>query len=506
VRYILINKKAQLSPEGNKEYEKTYGKEKFFSSPGGGGGGGGKPPWKMIFIIFLLLGISIVVIAWFLGVGGLQASGGISYSIGQGIGSIGQSLQFRSLENWISNPFGMNPTAGQYEELQPAETPTQGPNQAFTLETRGFTSTVAINQPSVTLFIKVNNAGTQRISQLELSVDSGNYAGCLFFDEPSAGSSQTCADGMCGPLMITVSDIAPYSSKEVTVTGGKIDGTCLKNNYTFGGSFNPNQAIPFYIKIKGFTYYSTSSRLAIERIKTDYGVLLFQNNVLRQEKVGAIFQAGTALSINIDAGDQPILDKVNTGGLLMNWINNGAGSMPSGKNPFLFIVTPPGFGPCKMNLGAGKNILTDDMVTTWGGWNPDLMNLFTSYCNDINTYATKEGRAACMLCGIPNLDIWCSGTGITYIEINKSSPASREMFDWACAQRNKGANVCATNVLSQEFNVFTCDLTLPGEITTDENRHTDYVTAIAIYPYEVSAADVALNAYCTEEGTSECPR
>lgn len=474
----MINKKAQLGGENFEEERKKT----FFSAPSGGGGGG-KPPWKMILIIFFILGISVLVIVWFLVAGGLQASGGIGYSFGQGIGSIGQSGIFRGISNWVSNPFGINPTAGQYEELPPAETPTGAPNQAFILETRGFTSTVAFNQPSVTLFIKVNNNGGQRISQLELTVDSGNYAGCLVFENPSVGT-QTSG----GPLQITVTDVAPYSSKEVTITGGKVDGNCIKSKYTFGGEFKPNVPIDFYIKVGGFTYYSTSSRLAIERIKTDYGVLLFQNNVLRQEKVGAIYQAGTALSINIDAGDQPILDTVTSGGLLMNWINNGAGAMSSDKNPFLFIVTPPGFGACNMSLGTGSNI--------YDKWD--------SSCNDVNRKASPSERISCMLCD-SDLDNWCSGGGIIYTEINQYSPTAKSMFDWACTQRATGAHVCATNVLTQEFNVFTCDLALPGKITTDENRHTDYVTAVAVYPYQVYAGDVLVKAYCTEGGASACP-
>jgi hypothetical protein len=109
-----------------------------------------------------------------------------------------------------------------------------------------------------------------------------------------------------------------------------------------------------------------------------------------------------------------------------------------------------------------------------------------------------------MLCD-SDLDNWCSGGGIIYTEINQYSPTAKSMFDWACTQRATGAHVCATNVLTQEFNVFTCDLALPGKITTDENRHTDYVTAVAVYPYQVYAGDVLVKAYCTEGGASACP-
>jgi hypothetical protein len=556
------------------EYRKT-----FFGGGGGGGGGGGIHfDWGKMLTIFLVIGIILIVVVWFVVTGGLQAGGGVGYQLSQGFSGILTSTPLRALSNWIQNPFSITPTGGGYEELPPADTSatSTAPNQAFTIDTRGMVSTVEFNQKAISFFITVNNAGAQKISKIQLYIDSGNFPGCL--------------RGLPDQSDLVITDLGPYASKGLSITGAWINGTCVAETAGAlnGGKLIKNVQTPVYISIKGDTYYTTSSRLAVERIRSDYGMLLLQNGLLRQESVGAVYQSGTALSINLDAGNQPILDSVNKTGLLMNWINNGGGKIPSNLYPFLFIITPEEFSPCVMT----------GMKNTYYNWDYS--------CNDYSegpgtmSCSLKGGcvytppqRTSCILCD-PDLNNWCSASGTIFKDIIGSySNSSTAMFDWACRQRGyvsggsetcggpgtnvtSGANdicvfeggicgpnstnyaaslgavckedngqcmldctqytneqtcdkyysgnlrlcswgiwnprvtsqslgqvipshVCGTNVLTQEFNTFSCALDLSGAIIpAGENRHTYYITALAVYPYEVSASDIQLAAYCAE--------
>lgn len=452
--------------------------------------------------MFILIGIVIFVI-YFYTVGGFQATSGLSYQTSQGFSAILTLPFIKGAINWAQNPFGLNPTAGTYEELPPAETPAAGPNQAFTLETRGFTSSVAFEQQALSFFVKISNNGAQKISKMDLSLNSGNHPGCIVFDISNMKQEYPDADvkqagpnekGEYGPLKFTVKDISAQSSREIAITGGKIDTKCMKNDFGARFEFRPNAApMDVFVTVKGMTYYSTSSRLAVERINTSYGELLFKNDLLTQEKVGATYQAGTALSINLDIGDQPILDTVTSGGLLMNWINNGAGKMSSNEPPILFIATPWDFGQCRMNV---------------------LNEAKGSDCNSIDNLANPKTKINCMLCDADLYDAWCGPAGnIFNTIITPYSASSAAMFNWACQYVNssspqyKTAHVCATNVLTEEFNVFNCNLSMSSaKIPSGEDRHTEYITAVAVYPYEVTAPDVDVKTYCTEPGTTgQCP-
>jgi hypothetical protein len=59
--------------------------------------------------------------------------------------------------------------------------------------------------------------------------------------------------------------------------------------------------------------------------------------------------------------------------------------------------------------------------------------------------------------------------------------------------------------LTEEFNVFNCDLSYTTPIPENVNRHTEYITAVAIYPYQFSAPTIQITSFCTESGTSACP-
>ena len=106
-------------PEGGGDWGAAY-QEAF----GGGGApsSGGRPGrganWTKILLILAVLGIILIIGYWFFAVGGGQATAGIGSVAGRGIGAIFDSFAIRSFMNTLSNPFGISPTSGQYEDVQ----------------------------------------------------------------------------------------------------------------------------------------------------------------------------------------------------------------------------------------------------------------------------------------------------------------------------------------------------------------------------------------------------
>jgi hypothetical protein len=231
--------------------------------------------------------------------------------------------------------------------------------------------------------------------------------------------------------------------------------------------------------VRGITYYPTSSRLSVERIKTDYGTLLMQNSLLMQQSRGAIYQTGTAMQIDMDIGEQPILDSVNEGGMIFSWVEVGEGKIDSTKNPFLFLVTPQEFGPC-MPSGIGS------------------MTAAGTSCGDIalmkSMTQSRDKGVRCTLCDEDLITYWCSSSSPVHMQIAANAGTILESFDWACnLAANPAYHVCATNSMNEEFSVMSCTLDLSASI--DANRITNYVTALALYPYVVEAPITTIQAY-----------
>ncbi len=509
----------------NKEYEKAFGR--------GRGGGGGMPhiEWTKILLILAVVGIIIIVVFWFFSVGGGQASAGLGTRVGMGIGAIFDSYAIKSFMNTLSNPFGIQPTSGQYEEVQSTQPKTPPPNQAFSVEIRGATDTVLLDQKALMFIVKVNNLGSSKISKMDISLDLlPPYSGCLVFDSNG--------DGIFESGKAEITDIAPFSSKEKVFSGGKIDGECVADK--LGGSkLKPKIPVGnMFAYAKAITYYPTASRLAVERIKEDYGILLVRNDVLRQQKTGAIYRSGSALTIDMDIGDQPIFDSVTEAGLLMRWQNLGKGKMPVGMKPFLFIVTPDKFGKClPTGIESLWTIIADGERITYklGSWfggaelegsESDLFWCDVSGASGVASPSItydEEGELIyecpigayydngecktmvnCVLCDKHLSEHWCDPNKDVYKQIEEYAPHAKPIFDWMCSLVDKGYHVCGTSTLTEEFNVFSCSLKLPGPIKTNENRVTEYITAAAIYPYEVKSPSLGIKAYCIESQTDIC--
>ena len=317
-----------------------------------------------------------------------------------------------------------------------------------------------------------DSLGGSKISIVDVTIglrspfdESDTYPqGCLIFPE---GNTKT------------VTDIPPYSSKEIVFSRGVIDLVCV--DISMRAELKPNVPVGgIVITTTAKTYYPTSSRLAVERIDSDYGLLLIKNNVLRQQKTGAIYRTGSAMIIDMDIGAQPIFDSITETAILMKWQNMGSGKMSTGIGndeipldiytfPYLMIITPSQFGPC-VPFGY------------------------------VSTSSICAPGTRCIACDEVLLaGDWCRNYSFFYQYFIEGYGAElKPSFDWACDQIGKGnVSVCITSALTEEFNIFSCMLNLPGPITTNETRITDYITAIAIYPYEVSAAK-SISAYCLE--------
>ncbi|MDD5181859.1 MAG: hypothetical protein PHC66_01660 [Candidatus Nanoarchaeia archaeon] len=423
-----------------------------------------------IFLIILL----IMVVFWFMSKGGLQATGGSEYTAEKQTETLFQNVWIRRVEDWFANPFGVRATSGEYEETSTTSpTTSTAPNQAFTVEIKTTPSIVQYNTNGITAVITTKNEGTTIIKELKLNITSEQPAGkCLRFDTLPAG----CSPVVAGEYICNISDVYPLSSKQLVISGGYIDETCVGD--TFGTSFDPAIPVSVFVNVKGSTYYPASSRLAVERIKTAYGTLLIQNSLLMQQQRGAIYQTGTALTLDMDAGEQPILDSVDQGGLLFSWTNVGNGKMDSTKNPFLFIVTPDSFGQCIFQ-GLGS---TQYEYTL--GQSVDVV------CDNTAVLGSKY---KCIVCDASLQTSWCQEGNPVYQQIEKSAGSIKESFDWACGLVGNGYHVCATNGLTQEFGLMTCPLVFTEPINA--NRITRYVTAVALYPYVVEAPYSTVQAF-----------
>jgi len=450
------------------------------------------PETESIFVVLLILGLVAIGFVWFIKIGGGQAVlTGAGSRMGRGISAIFDSYAVKNFMNLVKNPFGISPTGGEFEEVQ-TTTKTPPPNQAIDVSIRGTLDKVLLDQPALTFIVTVENLGSSKISKVDVSLELlSPYTGCLKFEE----LGQNC-DEKNGKIMCHVYDIPPFSSKEIVFSAGKLDGKCIAD-IAHGGKLIANTQIGnIQVVAKASTYYPTASRLAVERIKEDYGVLLIKNNVLRQKPTGAIYRAGTAVTIDMDIGDQPIFDSVKQAGLLMRWQNVGKGKIPSDKNPFLFIITPHDFGRCIPSTYR-ENML---IVRECTGDNCDGYSK-TEVKSKCDTLSFAEGSSVCVLCDSALKEIWCSENSVirkTLIPVY--APNAEEVFDWICDEilASNEYHVCATNSLTQEFNVFTCTLNLPGKIQTNENRVTNYITSVAVYPYTVQSAPITLKAYCVE--------
>ncbi|MCD6575544.1 MAG: hypothetical protein J7K73_00080 [Nanoarchaeota archaeon] len=434
-----------------------------------GGAGGGKKPsmpsigggginWGKIIMILVIIGIIAVVgfliYFWFINVGGGQATSGLGYRISETFSGIFNNYLFRSFSNMLANPFGIGPTGGQYEETeQKTKAP---PNQAFSISIRGSVDTVVMDQKALTFIVTINNLGSSKIKKMNIHLDSlPPFSGCIKFE---------------GGLDREVDNIAPFSTKEIVFSGGWVDLNCIKDN-VIDNKLKPNTKTPVYVRATAWTYYPTASRLAVERIKSDFGLLLIRNNALRQTAKGATYKYGSAMTIDMDIGAQPILDDSGSAALLLRWQNVGNGQMKAKKDPILFIVTPKDFGSC---IPAGYDKYDDP--------------------NSVDC----SSDVGCVVCDDELVNSWCAEDGYMRLIIEDYFPDVISVLNWACDLAAEGKmHVCGTTYLTQEFNVFTCTLTIP-EITTNEDVVTDYITTIAAYPYEVQSSTVTVNTFCTE--------
>lgn len=474
-----IGSAATKSKEWAKEYgsafgEKAGGAVKSGAGAIGGalksGGGFALGNWKIIAIILFVVGLIALIVFWFIAVGGGQAVlPGIGYSFQAGFDKILNSYSIKKFINMVQNPFGVGPTGGDYEDPGATVVKTP-PNQAFSIELRSLTDTVLLNQRSLVVVVKINNLGNYKLSRVNVNINLREpFDGCLKFPD---GTSENAV----------LYDLAPFSSKELIFSGLWIDLECVEENtYALLKPRIPVGGV--VIVAKADTIYPTSSRLAIEKIKTDYGILLIKNNMLRQQKTGAIYRSGSAMTIDMDAGEQPIFDTINEMALLLRWQNMGSGKIPSEGKPFVFIVTPEEFGPCRP---AG----------------------YTNYLDVGNMDCPGDDK--CIACDeqlfydpTTNKFGFCDRSSFVYSAINTYAPDSIQIFDWACGKRSDGFHVCATTTLTEEFNVFVCPLKLE-QIGTEEMRVSKYITVIAIYPYEVSTSK-SIKTFCIEgTGPSAC--
>lgn len=455
--------------------------------------GNANKSFMIIIFVFAILAVLIFVF-WFIRAGGLQNTAGNQFVAEQQTQDIVESTWLKRLTNWFENPFGVQATTGEYEEQESGtQASTSAPNQAFSVDIKATPVLVSYDTSSLTFIATVKNAGNTELKQLDLKLFSehpiynspldNRLVRCFRFTNENTDQGCYYSDGYGEELTCKLFDIQPFSSKQIVLIGGTVDYDCVYES--MGLDFRPDIPVDVFVSAQGTTYYPTSSRLSVERIRTDYGVLLIQNNLLRQESRGAIYQTGTAMQIDLDIGEQPILDTVNKGGLLFSWVEVGTGKLDEKKSPFLFIITPGSFGKC---IPEGIGSATSSLVN----------------CNDQEIL--KKGQQ-CILCDEDLTATWCDTESPVYGQIAQHASTIKESFDWACGligQKDESGNikyhVCATNTLGTEFSTMSCGMTLTQAI--DANRNTKYVTALALYPYTVEAPLTSVQAYCVG---GECP-
>ncbi len=419
------------------------------------------PSGEALITIFIIGGVVLIGVVWFFGVGGGQATAGMGNRVGESFSGLFNNYLFRSIGNMLKNPFGIGVTGGKYEEQeQKTKAP---PNQAFSISIRGNVNTAKMNQHSLTFIVTIKNLGSSKINELHLQLNSLTpYDNCLVIPD---GNERI------------IKNIAPFSTREVVFSGGWIDLNKVKE-VIIDNVLKPNTNTPIYIRATAWTYYPTASRLAVERMKSDFGVLLIKNNALRQKSTGAIYKYGSAMTIDMDIGPQPILDNSNSAALLLKWQNVGNGNMKSNMSPMLFIVTPKDFGKC---IPAGYIAYKD--------------------AENLQCDKTKDSAAGCIVCDNELVNSWCDKNSKVWTDISKYTPDALSTLEWVCdVAKNGEKHVCGTTDLTMEFNVFTCSLNVP-KISTTEDIVTDYITTIATYPYEVNSQTVKVNTFCTSDQT-----
>jgi hypothetical protein len=413
-----------------------------------------------VFTVIIL----IVFVGYFYAVGGGQATAGLQYQATSGIQALFQSFAFRSFSNFLKNPFGVAPQAAQVEEVQTGTTvSTTAPNQAFSVEIRKMIDTVQFDQKSLSFVITFKNDGGSRIERATVKVYSKEPArGCLRFDSnqlPSDGSCKVKGDSN-NEVVCNVESVGAYSQKEIVLTGVSVSSSCVSAALLM--PLKPTVQTPIFVNVEAATYYPTSSRLTVERIKTDYGTLLFKNQILLPQPTGAITRAGSAMTINLDMGDQPILDTVAQGGLIMNWMNTGAGQMDSSKNPFLFIVTPGNFGQCiSTGLGSNTIIIKNTKVTT--GDCIDSASAAAKTCT--SSLISKIGSDTCGA-------RYCSVNDVCY------SALENTIADWKYDPSLKANESFGLNAIAaaRECNVACCTGMTGSELTTCKKSYEDCIT------------------------------
>ena len=437
------------------------------------------PSGEALITIFIIGGVVLIGVVWFFGVGGGQATAGMGNRVGESFSGLFNNYLFRSIGNMLKNPFGIGVTGGKYEEQeQKTKAP---PNQAFSISIRGNVNTAKMNQHSLTFIVTIKNLGSSKINELHLRLDSlSPYDNCLKFNNEinylPNGKVDDTHQGTYGRDKV-IYNLAPFSTREVVFSGGWIDLSEVKK-VVIDKVLKANTNTPIYIRATAWTYYPTASRLAVERIKSDFGVLLIKNNALRQKSTGAIYKYGSAMTIDMDIGPQPILDNSNSAALLLKWQNVGNGNMKSNMSPMLFIVTPKDFGKC---IPAGYIAYKD--------------------AGNLQCDKTKDSAAGCIVCDSDLVNSWCDKNSKVWGSISEYMPDIIPTLTWACDMAKTGdKHVCGTTDLTMEFNVFTCSLNVP-KISTTEDIITDYITTIATYPYEVNSQTVKVNTFCTSDQT-----
>lgn len=522
---------------------------------GGGGGGGGpsvfgggsnKPKSSTTTIIIMIFALVIfaIIAFWYISSGGLQQSAGSQYVSEQQTQNLLENVWMRRIQNFFSNPFGISASSGTYEDVsEVSQASSSAPNQVFSLSLQVTPSMVTYNSQSLIAVITIQNEGSTTIKDMVISIESQQPArSCVRFSSSSFPRGAECKEEETGKYKCTLlEEIPAFASRQLILTNGYIDRTCVEDSFgDENRQLDTSAPVDVFINVKGSTYYPSSSRLAVERIRTNYGVLLIQNSLLMQQQRGAVYQTGTAVTLDLDVGEQPILSGVPETALLMSWVNVGGGKIDKDKSTILFIVTPEQFGPCVLQ-GMGGVVITDASegqvkADAFTRCNTTTNSTIKSECMSENSDATaaktceytrRAGNCTifaeqissrtspygffdamcdqadvlsgnnmihCMICDKHLQETWCDKTNSTvYRQIVKSAGTAKESFDWACGLIGKGYNVCATNGMGEEFGVMTCKLNTDESIGA--NRITRYVTAIALYPYVVEAPYATVKAY-----------
>ncbi len=405
----------------------------------------------MIAIVWLIAATAITIFIGSAGMREPQPLMGIGTRITEGFGSIMQFHQFRLLLDQITDPFGIRPTRGEYEVTP--DRPVR-PDQAFDIEIRG-TETVLLDREGLITFVKVTNQGSTTIERMDVELDLGSpFSGCVEFSGAESKYDSDFEVNVYSNIDV-ITSIPPGSSKELVFRNGKIHMDCLLAKVA-RTSFDANTPIGGVNLIAtGSTVYSTASRLAVERIEQEQGEILIRNNVLVQRPTGAIYRSGSAVTIDLDVGVQPILaPRVGddlTVGLIMRYMNVGRGDMIG--EPMLFIITPRDFGRCQP---AGLE----------------------AQCNNVNIFTFMR-------------------------EITRTYSLGRnvlEVTDWMedISTQKRTHNVCYVLEDVEEFDVVTCTVDIPP-IRTTEKRLTDYITVFALYGYERRSSRLDIRTWCTSD-------